>query len=74
MDTDSFIAFKKIANLITFSGKNALGKRHLVTLTTDEILNQLNYKKLSHRIAKSLEMLGFYENMIYKSFKNTLIV
>jgi hypothetical protein len=74
IDIDSLVALRKIAHLITFSGKSAIGNKHLVTLTKYEIINKLSYKKLSNRITKSLEMLGYYESVLYKSHKDTLIV
>jgi hypothetical protein len=67
---DSLAALRKIAHLIAFSGKNALGNKPLVTLTADEVLNKLNYKKLSNSIARSLEMFGYYESVLDKSLNS----
>lgn len=64
VNADCLIALRKIAHLVAFSGKNAIGTKHLVTLTANEIFHNLNYERLSDSIAKSLEILNYYENML----------
>jgi hypothetical protein len=46
----------EIAKLIPQVGKNAIGNKHLVTLTASEIMERLDFTKLSRRIAKGLQL------------------
>jgi hypothetical protein len=46
----------KISKLPGFIGKNALGTRHLVTLSSKEVFRLLNFNRLRNRIAKCLEL------------------
>ncbi len=46
----------KICNLPGWMGKNALGTRHLVTLSSKEVFYLVNFNRLRNRIAKGLEL------------------
>ena len=49
-------SLNKIANLPRLMGKNALGTRHLVTLSSREVFCLLNFNRLRNRMAKCLEL------------------
>ena len=51
---DSLGAVKEVSRLLSSAGKNALGNRHLITLSSDQILNRMNFRKLRRQIAKTL--------------------
>ena len=50
-----------IAKLMPLVGKNAIGNKHLVTLSAQEVLEHLNFTKLSALIAKCLKLFEQYE-------------
>ena len=52
---------KAISALPAFAGKNALGNKHLVTLSSEQILTRMNFGKLRRQIAKSLNLFQRYE-------------
>ena len=52
---------KAISALPAFAGKNALGNKHLVTLTSEQILTRMKFIKLRRQIAKSLNLFKQYE-------------
>ena len=52
---------KEVSMLLSFTGKNALGNRHLITLSSEQILTRMNFNKLRRQIAKSLNLLRRYE-------------
>jgi len=52
---------KEVSALPSFSGKNALGNKHLVTLSSEQILKRMNFTKLGKQIAKSLNLFQRYE-------------
>jgi hypothetical protein len=52
---------KAISALPAFAGKNALGNKHLVTLSSEQILTRMNFLKLRRQIAKSLNLFQRYE-------------
>jgi hypothetical protein len=52
---------KAISALPAFAGKNALGNKHLVTLSSEQILERMNFKKLERQLAKSLYLFHHYE-------------
>lgn len=47
---------KAISELVTFAGKNAVGNRHLVTLSAEDIMTNLDFNRLRNRIAKCLQL------------------
>ena len=51
---------KELSRLLTFVGQNALGNNHLVTLSSKQILTQLDFKRLRERISKALYI--YYEH------------
>jgi hypothetical protein len=59
-----FSCLNTVSNLLTLSGTNALGTRHLITLTTEEICFRLNHARLRKRIAKSLETYEQCERLL----------
>lgn len=61
MPGDTWDRLKEISMLISYAGKNALGNRHLVTLSSEQISNRMNFKKLRKQIAKSLHLFQQYE-------------
>ena len=52
---------KELSRLLTLVGQNALGNCHLVTLSSKQILTQLNFKRLRGRISKALYLYYKYE-------------
>ena len=58
---DRLSRVKVVTTLLSSTGKNALGSRHLVTLTSEQILTRMNFGKLRRRIAKSRYLLQEYE-------------
>ena len=46
------------ASLLSSAGKNALGSRHLVTLSLSDILHRLNHERLQRRIHKARQLLS----------------
>jgi len=54
----------KICNLPGYMGKNALGSRHLVTLSSNEVFSILNFKRLRNRIAKCIELFEQCEKQL----------
>ncbi len=52
---------KAVSALPSFAGKNALGNRHLVTLSSEQILTRMNFIKLRRQIVKSLNLFQLYE-------------
>lgn len=52
---------KGIASLPALAGKNALGNRHLITLSPEQILKRINFAKLRRQIAKSVNLFKHYE-------------
>ena len=52
---------KAISALPAFAGKNALGNKHLVTLSSEQILTRMNFIKLRRQIAKSHNLFQRYE-------------
>lgn len=55
-----------ISNLLSLAGKNALGSRHLVTLSSRQILTRLDFNRLKARISHSLKLFSRYkEDLIY---------
>jgi hypothetical protein len=54
----------KASKLISLMGKNALGNRHLVTLSSKEILSVLNFNRLRNRIVKCLKLYKQYERQL----------
>ena len=52
---------KAISALPAIAGKNALGNKHLVTLSAEQILKRMNFTKLGKQIAKSLNLFQRYE-------------
>ena len=52
---------KAVSALPSFAGKNALGNKHLVTLSSEQILTRMNFIKLRRQIAKSLNLFQRYE-------------
>ena len=59
--TDSLAGIKEVTRLLSSAGRNALGNRHLVTLSSEQILTRMNFGKLRRQIAKSLYLLQEYE-------------
>ena len=57
-----------IANLMPLVGKNAIGNKHLVTLSAQEVLEHLNFTKLSAMIAKCLKLFEQYEKELNDNF------
>ena len=55
---------KAISTLPAFAGKNALGNKHLVTLSSEQILKRINFEKLRRQIAKAFDLLKQYESAI----------
>jgi hypothetical protein len=53
--------FLELSKLISLVGKNALGSRHLVTLSSRAIVSRLNFKKLETRIAAATESFKRYK-------------
>jgi hypothetical protein len=51
---------KELSRLLTLAGQKALGNSHLVTLSSKQILTQLNFKRLRGRISKALCL--YYEH------------
>jgi hypothetical protein len=58
------IGLKGISSLVSFAGKNALGNRHLVALSAEEIMTLLDSNKLRKRIAKCFNLYKQYESQI----------
>lgn len=58
-------SLKELCQSLSLVGKNALGNRHLVTLSSRAIASKLNFKKLEARIAAATES--------YKRYKKDLI-
>ena len=52
---------KAISALPAVAGKNALGNKHLVTLSAEQISERMNFIKLRRQIAKSLNLFKQYE-------------
>ena len=59
---------KELSRLVTWAGQKALGNRHLVTLSSKQVLTQLNFKRLKGRISKSLCL--YYEHERDLRFSN----
>lgn len=59
--SDPLVHLMEIAKLIPRVGKNAIGNKHLVTLSAHEVMNRLDFSKLSQRIAKGLKLFEQYE-------------
>ena len=57
---ESLDGVKIVSGLLSFAGRNALGNRHLITLSSEQILTRVNFKKLRKQIAKSLYLLNKY--------------
>ncbi len=54
-------SFKELSKLLSLAGKNALGNRHLVTLSSKAISTRLNFIKLEARIAAATESFKRYK-------------
>jgi len=54
----------KICKLPGWMGKNALGTRHLVTLSSKEVFSILNFNRLRNRIAKCIELFEQCEKQL----------
>jgi hypothetical protein len=52
---------KELSRLLTLAGQKALGNSHLVTLSSKQILTQLNFEKLRGRISKALYLYYKHE-------------
>ena len=61
---DPIDPFMEIAKLIPFVGKNAIGKKHLVTLSAPEVMERLDFSKLSQSITKGIQLLEQYEKQL----------
>lgn len=59
---DRLNGVKEVSRLLSFAGKNALGNRHLITLSSEQILTRMNIKKLRKQIARSLHLLNKHES------------
>ncbi len=55
---------KEVSMLLSFAGKNALGNRHLITLSSKQVLTRMNFNKLRRQIEKSLHLFQRYEKEI----------
>lgn len=56
---------KQLSKLISITGKRALGNRHLVVLSAEEIALRLNCGKFSDRIANSIKLFnGIYHKIV----------
>jgi len=62
--TDRMHTIKVLSKLVTFAGANALGKKHLVTLSSTQLLTRLNYTRLRRRLAHSQEILQNCEQVL----------
>lgn len=49
---------RNIASLLSSAGKNALGTRHLVTLSLSDIINRLNHDRLQRRLHKARQLIS----------------
>jgi hypothetical protein len=52
---------KAVSALPAFAGRNALGNKHLVTLSSEQILTRMNFTKLRRQIAKSVNLFQGYK-------------
>ena len=52
---------KELSRLLTLAGQKAFGNSHLVTLSSNQILTQLNFIRLRGRIARSLNVCYQHE-------------
>ena len=50
--------FKGISNLVSFAGRNALGNRHLITLSPEQILKRINFERLRRKIGQAHSILN----------------
>ena len=57
-----------IAKLPSAAGQNALGKRHLVTLEENEILDKLDFHRLRKNIALARETCRHYSKILFAGF------
>lgn len=53
-----------VSKLPSFAGKNAIGNRHLVTLSSSEIISRLDFVRLRKRIAKCLNLYVGCEKLL----------
>ena len=51
----------KISGLLSFAGEKALGNRHIVTLSSKQILEKVNFLRLNNKITKSIKLYRRYE-------------
>jgi hypothetical protein len=58
---DRLDGVKGVSRLLSSAGKNALGNRHLITLSSEQILSRMNFSKLRRQIAQSLHLFQKYE-------------
>jgi hypothetical protein len=56
---------KAISALPAFAGKNALGNKHLVTLSSEQILTRMNFVKLRRQIAKFQSLFQRYKTKMH---------
>ena len=59
-----------VSNLPSFVGDNAIGSRHLITLSSDEIKFRVNFSRLGKRVAKCHEIFALCEKRL--SFFNII--
>lgn len=52
---------KKISLLISLAGKNALGNKHIVTLSDEQILHRVDFKRIINKISTCLELYDQYD-------------
>lgn len=55
---------KEISSLISLAGKNALGNKHLITLSKEQILYRTNFKKLISKFSICLHLYDQYNAQI----------
>lgn len=59
--SDYLKILRSIAKLMPLAGKNSIGSKHLVTLSTYEVLELLDLNRLSKHIEKCLNLLEQYK-------------
>ena len=58
---DTLYHLKEVSMQLSSAGKKALGNRHLITLTSEQIMTRMNIRKLRRQITNSLHLVQKYE-------------